>query len=33
MQVTPNTLKAHRLTWLADQGKATEMAERIKGLL
>lgn len=30
MQVTPNTLKAHRLTWLADQeGKATEMAERI----
>lgn len=30
MQVTPNTLKAHRLTWLADQeGKATEMVERI----
>lgn len=30
MQVTPNTLKAHRLTWLANQsGKATEMAERI----
>lgn len=30
MQVTPNTLKAHRLTWLAEQsGKATEMAERI----
>ena len=30
MQVTPNTLKAHRLTWLAGQtGKATEMAERI----
>ncbi|MBD2102418.1 DsbA family oxidoreductase [Leptolyngbya sp. FACHB-261] len=30
IQVTPNTLKAHRLTWLADQaGKATEMAERI----
>lgn len=30
MQVTPNTLKAHRLTWLAAQsGKATEMAERI----
>jgi predicted DsbA family dithiol-disulfide isomerase len=30
MQVTPNTLKAHRLTWLAGQtGKATEMAERL----
>ena len=30
MLITPNTLKAHRLTWLADQeGKATEMAERI----
>jgi predicted DsbA family dithiol-disulfide isomerase len=30
MQITPNTLKAHRLTWFADQaGKATEMAERI----
>ena len=30
MTVTPNTLKAHRLTWLAgQQGKATEMAERI----
>ena len=30
MQVTPNTLKAHRLTWLASQSdKATEMAERI----
>jgi predicted DsbA family dithiol-disulfide isomerase len=30
MQITPNTLKAHRLTWLADQtGKATEMVERI----
>jgi predicted DsbA family dithiol-disulfide isomerase len=30
MQVTPNTLKAHRLTWLAAQeGKATEMSERI----
>lgn len=30
MQVTPNTLKAHRLTWLASQsGKATEIAERI----
>ncbi|MBW4457091.1 MAG: DsbA family oxidoreductase [Nostoc indistinguendum CM1-VF10] len=30
MQVTPNTLKAHRLTWLADQtGKATEMVERV----
>ncbi|MEO0407607.1 MAG: DsbA family oxidoreductase, partial [Cyanobacteria bacterium P01_A01_bin.135] len=30
MAVTPNTLKAHRLTWLASQqGKATEMAERI----
>jgi predicted DsbA family dithiol-disulfide isomerase len=30
MQVTPNTLKAHRLTWLADrEGKATEMVERI----
>jgi predicted DsbA family dithiol-disulfide isomerase len=30
MKVTPNTLKAHRLTWLAgNAGKATEMAERI----
>jgi predicted DsbA family dithiol-disulfide isomerase len=30
MQVTPNTLKAHRLTWFAEQeGKATEMVERI----
>lgn len=30
MTVTPNTLKAHRLTWLAGQDdKATEMAERI----
>jgi predicted DsbA family dithiol-disulfide isomerase len=30
MQVTPNTLKAHRLTWLASRsGKATEIAERI----
>ncbi len=30
MQVTPNTLKAHRLTWLAAQaGKATEMGQRI----
>jgi predicted DsbA family dithiol-disulfide isomerase len=30
MQVTPNTLKAHRLSWFADQeGKATEMVERI----
>ena len=30
MQVTPNTLKAHRLTWLVDrEGKATEMVERI----
>jgi predicted DsbA family dithiol-disulfide isomerase len=30
MKVTPNTLKAHRLTWFALQdGKATEMAERI----
>lgn len=30
MTVTPNTLKAHRLTWFAGkQGKATEMAERI----
>jgi predicted DsbA family dithiol-disulfide isomerase len=30
MQITPNTLKAHRLTWFADQaGRATEMAERI----
>ena len=30
MQVTPNTLKAHRLTWLAEQeDKTTEMAERI----
>lgn len=30
MEVTPNTHKAHRLTWFAaQQGKATEMAERI----
>jgi predicted DsbA family dithiol-disulfide isomerase len=30
MIVTPNTLKAHRLTWFAGkQGKATEMAVRI----
>ena len=30
MQVTPNTLKAHRLSWFAEQeGKATEMVERI----
>lgn len=30
MKVTPNTLKAHRLTWLASQsGKATDMVERI----
>lgn len=30
MSVTPNTLKAHRLTWFAGkQGKATEMAGRI----
>ncbi|MUL35443.1 DsbA family oxidoreductase [Gloeocapsopsis dulcis] len=30
MTVTPNTLKAHRLTWFAGkQGKATEMAVRI----
>ncbi|AFZ33432.1 MULTISPECIES: DsbA family oxidoreductase [Cyanophyceae] len=30
MKVTPNTLKAHRLTWFAgNAGKATEMAERI----
>ncbi len=30
MQITPNTLKAHRLSWLAEQeGKATEMVERI----
>ncbi len=30
MKVTPNTLKAHRLTWLAGKdGQATEMAERI----
>lgn len=30
MQVTPNTLNAHRLTWLAGQnGKATEIAEGI----
>lgn len=29
MQVTPNTLKAHRLSWFAAQeGKATEMVER-----
>ena len=30
MQITPNTLKAHRLSWYAEQeGKATEMVERI----
>ncbi|MEM1281763.1 MAG: DsbA family oxidoreductase, partial [Cyanobacteria bacterium P01_H01_bin.152] len=30
MTITPNTLKAHRLTWFAaQQGKATPMAERI----
>nr|WP_199349893.1 DsbA family oxidoreductase [Nostoc flagelliforme] len=30
MQVTPNTLKAHRLSWFAEQeGKVTEMVERI----
>jgi len=30
MKVTPNTLKAHRLTWWASQsGKATEIVERI----
>ncbi|MEH1842096.1 MAG: DsbA family oxidoreductase [Nostoc sp.] len=30
MTVTPNTLKAHRLTWFAgNQGKATQMAVRI----
>ena len=30
MEVTPNTHKAHRLTWFAaQQGKATEMAEGI----
>lgn len=30
MQITPNTLKAHRLSWFAQQkGKATEMVERI----
>lgn len=30
MTITPNTLKAHRLTWFAGKsGKATEMAERI----
>jgi predicted DsbA family dithiol-disulfide isomerase len=30
MIITPNTLKAHRLTWFAGkQGKATEMAVRI----
>jgi predicted DsbA family dithiol-disulfide isomerase len=30
MTVTPNTLKAHRLTWFAgQQNKATAMAERI----
>lgn len=30
MEFTPNTNKAHRLTWFASQqGKATEMAERI----
>jgi predicted DsbA family dithiol-disulfide isomerase len=30
MKVTPNTLKVHRLTWLAGkESKATEMVERI----
>ncbi len=30
MQITPNTLKAHRLSWYAEQeNKATEMVERI----
>jgi len=30
MKVTPNTLKAHRLTWFAGKaGKATQVAERI----
>ena len=30
MAITPNTLKAHRLSWFAEQkGKATEMVERI----
>ena len=30
MKVTPNTLRAHRLTWFAArQGQATDMAERI----
>ena len=30
MKVTPNTLKAHRLTWFAGKsGKATEMAQHI----
>ncbi|MEO0928799.1 MAG: DsbA family oxidoreductase [Cyanobacteria bacterium J06643_13] len=30
MEFTPNTFKAHRLTWFASQqGKGTEMAERI----
>ena len=30
MEFTPNTLKAHRLTWFAaQQGKGTQMAERI----
>lgn len=30
IKVTPNTLKAHRLTWFAGKaGKATQMAERI----
>jgi predicted DsbA family dithiol-disulfide isomerase len=30
IKVTPNTLKAHRLTWFAGKaGKATDMAERI----
>lgn len=30
MRFTPNTRKAHRLTWFAEQeGKATEMVERI----
>ena len=30
MQITPNTLKAHRLSWFAERShKATEMVERI----
>jgi predicted DsbA family dithiol-disulfide isomerase len=30
IEVTPNTRRAHRLTWFAaQQGKATEMAERV----